>query len=52
VDEMKLTITKICLIALTICGLVFLYDTFKSEEEPIKLEQHEIYLLPEVIIDG
>tara|TARA_Y100000758_G_scaffold268351_1_gene209330 strand:+ start:267 stop:446 length:180 start_codon:yes stop_codon:yes gene_type:complete len=52
VDKMKLTITKICLVALTIGGLVFIYDTLKSEKEPIKLEQHEIYLLPEVTIDG
>ena len=49
---MKLTITRICLVALTIGGLVFLYDTLKLGEEPIKLEQHEIYLLPEVTIDG
>ena len=49
---MKLTITKICLIALTISGLVFLYDTLKSEGKPIKLEQHDTYLLPEVTIDG
>ena len=42
----------LCLVALTIGGLVFIYDTLKSEKEPIKLEQHEIYLLPEVTIDG
>jgi len=48
----KITITKICLIALTICGLVFLYDTFKAEKKLIKLEQHEVYTLPDIIIDG
>ena len=51
-DKMKLNIIKICLIALTIGGLVFLYDTFKAGKKAIKLEQHDLYILPEVIIDG
>jgi len=49
---MKLNIIKICLIALTIVSLVFLYDTFKIDKKAIKLEQHDLYILPEVIIDG
>ena len=52
VNKMKSTIIKICLVALTICALVFLYDTFNAGQKPIKLEQHDLYVLPEVTIDG
>ncbi len=51
-NEMKLTIIKICIVALTICALVFLYDTYNAGQKPIKLEQHDLYILPEVTIDG